>query len=311
MQNSQSYQYLFGPVPSRRLGRSLGVDLVPFKYCTLDCVYCQLGATTEKTITRREFMPMEAVLAEIDRKLASETPPDYITMAGSGEPTLYSRLGELIAAIKQRTAVPVAVITNGTLLWDPAVRQELYQADLVVPSLDAADPDLFESVNRPHSELHLSHVIAGLEAFRKEFTHTLWLEVVILDTTTEDDVERLAEVAQRISPDKIQLNTAVRPPTESWAKPVTRDRMARYAALFGARTEVVAEFKEEAAAEISNATPEDVLGMIGRHPCSLADIVSGLRIRQKDADELLSALLKKNAIRAEDVDGVTYYVAIV
>jgi len=147
----QPKQYIYGPVPSRRLGRSLGVDLVPFKTCTFDCVYCQLGRTTNRTMERKEWVPLEPVLTQLEAKL--DLKPDYITLAGSGEPTLYSKMSELIIRIKELTDVPVAVLTNGSLLWIPEVRDALLSADLVVPSLDAGSSELFRYVNRPHTNI--------------------------------------------------------------------------------------------------------------------------------------------------------------
>ena len=160
--------HVFGPVPSRRIGRSLGVDLVPYKTCTYDCIYCQLGGTTNLTLEPKEWVPMDAVLDELKRKL--ETRPDYITLSGSGEPTLYSRLGEIIGRIREITDVPVAVLTNGSLLWKKEVREEVAMADLVLPSLDADNDYNFRFINRPHPDISFDQLIEGLIEFRSEFT---------------------------------------------------------------------------------------------------------------------------------------------
>ena len=215
MNKLDTFKYVFGPVPSRRLGRSLGVDLVPFKSCSFDCVYCQVGRTTDKTLERREFVPLDDVLAEVERKLAGDVFPDYITMSGSGEPTLYSRLGELIRGIKARAEVPVAVLTNGSLLSDPAVREELLAADLVVPSLDAGGEALYRRVNRPHIDATYEKLVEGLIAFREAYENALWLEVFLLGSITDDEARALAETASRVNPDRIQLNTVARPPAEA------------------------------------------------------------------------------------------------
>ena len=153
--SSKPFQYLYGPVPSRRLGRSLGIDLVPYKTCTYDCIYCQLGKTTTKTIEMRDYVPVEGVLSELKEKLSTGVPCDYISLAGSGEPTLHASINELIAKIKEMTDIPVSVITNGSLLYLPEVRESLMRADLVIPSLDAGDAALFEYVNRPHKNIIL------------------------------------------------------------------------------------------------------------------------------------------------------------
>ncbi len=169
-------RYIFGPVPSRRLGRSLGVDLVPFKTCTYDCIYCQLGRTPCTTTERKEWVPLDGVLEDLRQKLS--TRPDYITLSGSGEPTLYSRLDELIDRIKTMTDVPVAVLTNGALFADKELRRQLMEADLVVPSLDAGDEAMFQMVNRPHQDISFEHMLQGLIDFRREYQGKYWLEGV-------------------------------------------------------------------------------------------------------------------------------------
>ena len=175
---NDKFKHVFGPVPSRRLGRSLGVDLVPLKVCSYDCIYCQLGRTTCKTVGRKEWVSMDAVLDELKRKLACR--PDYITLSGSGEPTLHSRLGEIIEHIQAMTKVPVAVLTNGSWLWQRGVREALTLADVVMPSLDAGDELLFQAVNRPHPEITFEKLVSGLEQFRREFSGQYWPEVLLL-----------------------------------------------------------------------------------------------------------------------------------
>ncbi len=174
----RSPRHVFGPVPSRRLGRSLGVDLVPFKTCSYDCIYCQVGRTTNQTIERKEWVPMDAVLDELKVKLACR--PDYVTLSGSGEPTLHSRLGETIEHIQAMSDVPVAVLTNGSLLWQKEVREELALADAVLPSLDAGNGLKFAFINRPHPCLTFERMVEGLIAFRDEFPGQYWLEVFLL-----------------------------------------------------------------------------------------------------------------------------------
>ena len=233
--NRQRPHHVFGPVPSRRLGRSLGVDLVPLKTCSYDCIYCQLGRTTCHTVERKEWVPLDAVLDELKLKLASR--PDYITLSGSGEPTLYSRLGELIDHIQAMTEVPVAVLTNGSLLWQKPVRDELALADLVMPSLDAPDRVRFEFINRPHPEITFERLLEGLEALRREFSGKYWLELMLLAgyTALPESVRELAKLARRIQPDKVQLNTAVRPPAEHYAMAVTPERLEAEGQVCGHR----------------------------------------------------------------------------
>ena len=231
--------YVYGPVPSRRLGRSLGIDLVPPKTCTYDCIYCQLGRTTNKTTQRKEWTPLRNVLKELEARLPSE--PDWITIAGSGEPTLHSGIGSLIKAVKALTDTRVAVLTNGSLLWLPEVRDALCGADLVIPPLDAGEESLFRHVNRPHRDITLHSMIDGLCEFRKSFAGQYWLEVFLLGGITglPIQVREIAKIAGRIGPQRVHLNNVVRLPTESFAVPVPRELMEQFAGAFGDNAEVI------------------------------------------------------------------------
>ena len=206
---------LFGPVPSRRLGRSLGVDMVPYKTCSFNCVYCELGQTTCQTLQRESFLDLDLAIRELRERLAQlQGEVDYITLAGSGEPTLNSGLGDLVSRIKGLTQIPVAVLTNSSLLPDPEVRKELQEVDLIVPSLDAVSQRVFEQINLPVKGIRAGEILESLIALRKEFHGQIWLEILfcrgINDHTAE--VEQLHQAVKAIGPDQIQLNTVVRPP---------------------------------------------------------------------------------------------------
>ena len=226
-------RHVYGPVPSRRLGRSLGVDLVPFKTCTYDCIYCQLGRTTDLTTACRDYVPVEDILAQLEEKLRTGATPDYVSLAGSGEPTLHARIGELIAGIKRLTPVPVAVLTNGSLLGARDIQDALMEADLVLPSLDVGDAELFELVNRPHESIGFDAMVEGLITFRERFAKPVWLEVMLVAGVTgiQAEVEKIATLTRRIRPARIQLNTVSRPPCEESALPVSRERMAAFATV--------------------------------------------------------------------------------
>ena len=169
--------HIFGPVPSRRLGYSFGLDIIPFKTCTYDCIYCQLGKTTDKTSERTEFVPVNVIINELKNKLNKNIRIDYITLSGSGEPSLYSKLDELITEIKSLTSIPLAVLTNGSLLWDRHVQSGLGKADLVIPSLDAGSNETFQKVNRPCRELSFKKMVEGIINFSSEYKNEIWLEV--------------------------------------------------------------------------------------------------------------------------------------
>ena len=222
------FKHVYGPVPSRRLGRSLGVDALTFKSCSFDCVYCQLGRTTNHTIERKEYIPTADILDEVRRKLENGDKPEYISFAGSGEPTLHSGLGDIIRGIKAMTDVPVVVFTNGSLLWMPEVRADLAAADVVIPSLDGGDAALLDKVNRPAASLDFDRIVEGLIAFRGAFNGQIWLEVMLLGGISDDDasVDAIARLAERIRPDKVQINSVCRPPAETYALPVPAARTA-------------------------------------------------------------------------------------
>jgi len=301
--------YVFGPVPSRRLGRSLGVDVVPFKTCTYDCIYCQLGRTTHKTVERREWVPLRDVLAELRGKLS--TKPDYITLSGSGEPTLYSRLGELIDQIKAMTPIPVAVLTNGSLLWQEALRRDLQAADLVVPSLDGGDETAFRRVNRPHEAISFENMLHGLIAFREEFRGQYWLEVFLLadETALEAEVDKLVKCVEAIRPDRVQLNTVTRPPAESFAVGLSRERMTRIASLFNPPAEVIADFQGIHKQSEFLAGREEILDMLRRRPCCVDDIADGLGMHRNEVVKYIEELASENRVRQTWTAGKLYYAA--
>ena len=303
-------KHVFGPVPSRRLGRSLGVDLVPFKTCTYDCTYCQLGRTTDLSAERREWVPLADVLEDIRAALSSE--PDYITLAGSGEPTLYSRIGEVVAGIRAMTDTPIAILTNGSLLWQEEIRRELLDVHLVVPSLDAGNAATFAAVNRHHASIDFDAMVEGLVAFRKEYTGRYQLEVFLLAGVNDSDAEvaDIISCVERIRPDLVQLNTVTRPPADGDALPVPKTRMEEIAAMFPAPTEVIADFTKAHVTKEARAARGDVLDMLRRRPCSLEDIAAGLGIHRNEAIKHVEELSVEGLIEAAKVGETTYYKAL-
>ena len=306
------YKYVFGPALSRRLGRSLGVDVVPFKTCTYDCVYCQLGPTTVHTLERKAYVPLDEVLDELQRKLDSGVEADYVTIGGSGEPTLYSEIGPLIAAIKSLTSTPVAVLTNGSLLWDPEVRDALNLADVVLPSLDASDAQAFLAVNQPIAAITYERMIAGLESFRKTYAGQIWLEIFLTAPIDPQSaaIDRFIDCIGRIRPDKIHLNTLARPAPGSTAVPVAPDVMHEIARRLGPTAEVIADLSN-----IMVQTPrlhgseDDVLALVLRHPCNLEDIAGGLSIPVPEALKHVEHLLEQGKIAAEYRNNIAFYLA--
>lgn len=311
MAQEEPFKYVFGPVPSRRLGRSLGVDVVPYKTCTYDCTYCQVGRTTVSTIERRPFVPLDAVLDEVRRRLEAGAAPDYITISGSGEPTLYAGLGPLIRGIKAMTDTSVAVITNGSLLWMPEVREDLALADLVVPSLDAGTANMWQQVDRPANGLDFDRMVDGLATFRDGFKGQIWLEVFLLGNANgvESEVRLLAGHVKRIRPDRIQINTVARPPADSDAQAVPKEELERFALLFDPPAEVIADFTGAHEQAEAIASSEDVLDLLRRRPCSLEDIAQGMRIHRHEASKYVGHLLEEGRIHSEKRGDTLYYVA--
>ncbi len=299
--------YIFGPVPSRRLGRSLGVDIVPFKTCSYDCIYCQLGRTTCKTIEQKEWVLLDEVLRELQARLSSR--PEYITLSGSGEPTLFSRMGELITRIKALTDIPVAVLTNGSLLWREEVRRQLLNADLVIPSLDAGDEAMFQAVNRPHRDITFNKMVNGLIDFRCEYQKAYWLEVFIMKgyTATESEVTKLAKWARLIKPDRIQLNTVTRPATDKTAVGVSREALRSFADFFSPSAEVIADFGSihKQAEFIGNR--DEILNMLRRRPCSIGDIADGLKLHPNEVVKYIEELSVRNLVNRSLVENKVFY----
>jgi len=307
----EDYRYLFGPVPSRRFGRSLGVDLNPFKTCSLDCVFCHLGQTTEKTIEQREYVPIEAVLAELDKWLKTEGKADYITLAGSGEPTLHSRFGEVLHFIRQNSTIPAALLTNGTMLHLPDVRDAAASAQVVKLSLSAWDQASYEWVNRPHPQLRFDALVEGQKAFRLQFKKELWMEVFLMSgiNAFPSDVKRIAALAKEIGPDRIQLNTVVRPPAEDFAAPLSRERLEMLTGLFDPVAEVIAEFKTTHADPIQ-ANQETIFSMLQRRPCTSGQIADTFGMHLNEVSKYLGNLIRAKEIRTERKDGEVYYAGL-
>ncbi len=302
-------KYTFGPVPSRRLGRSLGVDLVPFKTCTYNCVYCQLGRTTNRTTVLQEFFPPQDIIGEIAQRLEEIPRPDYITLSGSGEPTLHSRIGDIISGIKKISDVPVAVLTNGSLFWIDTVRAAVQGADLLIPSLDAGDEKIFSYVNRPHPDISFKKMAEGLCKLRECFDGPLWLEVFLIGGVTdiESEVLKIKKWVDRIAPERVQLNTAVRTPAEGFVDTVSKEKMEEIRALFGPRCEVIADYSGIHNIGEFYHTQEDVFDLLRRRPCSVDDISSGLNLHRNETVKYVQELMDKHLIRMEKRDDTVLY----
>lgn len=305
--------YLFGPVNSRRLGLSLGIDLLLAKICSFNCVYCEVGPTTVLTCDRKEYTPTKEIIAEIDSFLAgrhhNDAPIDVFTITASGEPTLHSGLEEIIEHLKKKTNQPVAVLTNGSLLHEPDVRSALDKADIVIPSLDTARPDSFQQINRPAPCARLEEIIDGLCLFTKEFKGQLWLEILIAKGINDspNDILALDKAVTRIQPAKIQLNTVVRPPLEHFATPISGTELASIARQLPGTVEIIADFKKRERKNTGSAQKAKILGMLQRRPCTKNDICEALNLDSASTDHLIKQLVKSGEITKMVHRNMSYY----
>lgn len=289
------YKYLFGPVPSRRLGMSLGVDLVPRKVCSLDCVYCEVGETTKLTLERKEYILFDKVVAELSHYFKNNPDPDYITFSGSGEPTLNSRIGDVLQFIKQtKPTIPVAVLTNGTLLFDPEVRGELKGADVVLPSLDAATNPVFHKINRPVPGFDIEKYIQGLIDFRREFNGKIWLEIFILPgfNFAETELKKLEQAIVKINPDSIQLNTLDRPGTVADLHSASREELEKIVQLWNFKNiEIIAAATQRKNVQsYRNDAETAILETISRRPCTVEDLMDILGLHINEINKYLDVL---------------------
>lgn len=262
--------YVFGPVPSRRLGQSLGIDPIPLKTCNWNCVYCQLGRSKPLTNTRREYFPREDIITEVAQSLGTHAPGqiDWVTFVGSGETTLHSSIGWMIQQVKTLTRLPVAVITNGSFLFLDKVREELLAADAVLPTLDAGTAELYRRINRPHPDITFDRLVDGYVAFRKIFPGKLWIEVMLVRgmNDTPQALWDIAKILQQIRPDTVHITLPTRPPVESWVQPPHAESLLQAVAILGNIAEVVHPAEGDFDLSGYNNLVDAVISIITRHP---------------------------------------------
>jgi len=301
-------KYVYGPVPSRRLGFSLGVDIVPYKTCTLDCIYCQLGRTFQKGVKRKPFAPKDDILKETKKSVNRKHNINFITFSGSGEPTLNSEIGALIKDVKKMTSIPIAILTNGTLIFMEDVQKDLIDTDVVLPSLDAASQEVFEKINRPHNSLKIGPIIDGLKKFRESYRGQLWLEIMLVKgfNDASQELSRIKKAISEIKPDRVHLNTVIRPPSEIYAESLSSDEMIAIKDFFGEGCEVIAEFKGERAEE-SRGKEDSLIEMTKRRPLTIIDIANTLGISEANAIKMAEELRVKGKLKETRYRGKKYY----
>jgi len=306
--------YVFGPVPSRRLGQSLGIDTIPLKTCNWNCVYCQLGRSVPLTNKRCDYFPRQDILAEVRTALAAHQSGEinWVTFVGSGEPLLHSSIGWLIREVKTLTHLPVAVITNGSLLYLPEIRRELLVADAVLPTLDAGNPKLYRKINRPHPEITFERLVDGLIVFRKEYRGKLWIEVMLVDglNDTTQALWESAKILQSIRPDAVHINLPTRPPAEAWVKPPHPESLMRAMAILGYTAEVV--HPTEGIFDLSGYdNPVDaIISIITRHPMRQDQLERTLKCwSPKKVNRVLADLEASGKAQVVERYGIPFWVS--
>ncbi len=303
--------YIFGPVPSRRLGRSLGIDMVPYKTCSFDCIYCELGKTTLHTDERKSFFNPDLVLQELKERLPHlQKETDYITLAGSGEPTLNRDLGKIISRIKKITSIPIAVLTNSSLLFDPEVRKALKEVNLIVPSLDAVTQSIFEKINLPVPGITTEKILEGLIKLREEFTEQIWLEILFCHNINDTDSEvlKLAEVVQKIHPDRVQINSVFRPPAVEGILPSPSKRLEEIKTILGPLAKVVGKpHLNKRQVDTSRSFRKRILELLKRRPCTINDIVNATGVNRIELTKILDDLYSSKQINIITHKGGTFY----
>lgn len=295
------YKHIFGPVPSRRLGMSLGVDLVPYKTCSLDCVYCEVGRTTRQTLELGEYVPTREIRAELEAYLSSRPRLDVVTFSGSGEPLLHRDIGMVLEELK--TAYPgysTALLTNSTMLIYPSVAEKLRRLDLILPSLDAASQEVFQAINRPVAGIRIEEVIEGLRSFRAGYGARMWLEVFVLPgyNDSSKELSRLKQALEYISPERVQLNTLDRPGVLPGVEPASPETMQQIAAFMDpVPCEVVAGY-EAGGVEVSSSgdIAHSILQTLKRRPCTSRDLAEALGVHLNEMNKYIQALYNKERI---------------
>ncbi|MBP7791769.1 MAG: radical SAM protein [Candidatus Goldbacteria bacterium] len=301
--------YIFGPVPSRRLGLSLGIDLLNFKSCDFNCIYCELGRTFRYVDKRQIFVKTSDVMTEFKEFLSTGTKTDYVTFSGSGEPTLALNLGEAIGEVKKITNTPVALITNSSLFYDDNVIKDTAKADVVLPSMDAADEETFIKINRPHGFFTFKKFLDGFMRFCKEYKGKIWVEVMLVKGINDDKnhIMKLKSIFDKIPEiEKIQLNTVVRLRAEEYAEPLESEKMEEIKKLIGERAEIIGTFKGGKIKTINNLK-DAITSIVRLRPVSLDDLKSVLNCSERDIVEILEQLEKENVVKKENLYGRVFY----
>ena len=303
---------VFGPVPSRRLGQSLGIDPIPIKTCNWNCVYCQLGRTIPLSNERCEYFPQDEILREVNKNLRSHASGtiDWVTFIGSGETTLHSGIGRMIRKVKAQTEIPLAVITNGALLYLPGIRQELSAADVVIASFDAGSADLHRKINRPLPYLTYQRLLDGLVAFQKEHRCRLWIGIMLINgmNDSEEALRDIAEALSEIQPDRVHITLPDRPPSESWVKPPGRDKLLLANEILKDCAYIEDMVEGDFVLSPADNTVVAIEEIIARHPMEEREIKQTLKNLVPDRiEEILALLASSKKVQVVERSGRRYW----
>lgn len=304
-------KYLYGPVPSRRLGLSLGIDLIPYKVCSFNCIYCECGETTNLTQKRKEFKPVDSIIEELNDYLSVNPELDYITFSGSGEPTLYKYIGKIIDFLKDNyPEYDLALLTNSSLLTDKQVKKEIKKLDLIVPSLDSVIEKNFQKINRPHEDIKLDEIIDGLIEFRKEFDGKMYLEVFIVPgiNDTLEEFKKLNKIIEKIKPDRVQLNTLDRPGTVDWIEPASEETLKKAAEIIGKKAEIIGLYSSDTVKKsIDSNLKDEIIETIRRRPCTVKDLSNILGLHVNEVNKYLRELDKDYDLKTTNEKRGSFY----
>lgn len=312
------YKHLFGPVISRRLGISLGVDVVPYKYCTMDCVYCEVGKTTNLLNEPQELVNLEEVIKELDEYIANNPKLDYITFSGAGEPLLYSKIGELINYIKAKyPQYKLALITNSSHIMRQDIQDELLKLDMIMPSLDSVNQGIFEAINRPHPSIKIADIIANLIEFNKNFLGEMWLEIFFIPDLNDlaPELEAMRNAIIKINPERVQLNALDRPGTEPWVIQEDFNKLEEIKAFFeaGIPSTIMVEVIKKVNQELYDNNPDSIetedkiISTITRRPCTAQDLSQMLNVHINAINKVLHKLIEKKKIEGIHQDRGIFY----
>lgn len=307
------FKHLFGPVPSRRLGISLGIDLVPHKVCSFNCIYCECGPTTHLTTDRKAYIDTTTIINELQDYFSVNPYPDYVTFSGSGEPTLHSGIEEIIDFIKKHhPRQKVAVLTNGSLLNNNNVRKALLKSDVILPSLDAATETAFKAINQPHPKIKLQDSIEALINLRQEYKGLIWLEIMMLPGYNMDteNLQRLKDALIKIKPDKIQLNTLDRPGNISSIRAANAEELNEVIDFLQLNdVEIIAPVKNRRKQKSYHSDIESsILNLLVRRPCTLDDIELALDLKRNEINKYLGVLEANKKIKPIELPRGIFYV---